>query len=130
MRHSLWGAPKHWDRPGYGRERRTRNLKRRFAAVTAAIERPAQRRWLARQLVFIALVSAVAFVGTYMVMERSPWPPGLTLRHIAAAPNCDAARMTGLAPARRGEPGYYGRHDRDGDGIACEPWHPLTRSGG
>lgn len=35
-------------------------------------------------------------------------------------PNCDAARAAGVAPIRRGQPGY-GRHlDRDGDGIACE----------
>jgi hypothetical protein len=32
------------------------------------------------------------------------------------------ARMVGLAPARRGQPGYYPQHDRDKDGIACEPW--------
>lgn len=35
-------------------------------------------------------------------------------------PNCAAARAAGVAPIRRGQPGY-GRHlDRDGDGIACE----------
>lgn len=35
-------------------------------------------------------------------------------------PNCDAARAAGVAPIRRGQPGY-GRHlDRDGDGVACE----------
>ena len=35
-------------------------------------------------------------------------------------PNCAAARATGAAPVRRGEPGY-GRHlDRDDDGIGCE----------
>ncbi|WP_349643612.1 excalibur calcium-binding domain-containing protein [Bradyrhizobium genosp. SA-3] len=39
-----------------------------------------------------------------------------TLKHIASSPNCDFARLVGLAPARRGEPGYWGRHDRDGDG--------------
>lgn len=47
-------------------------------------------------------------------------------RHLAAAPNCDAARLVGLAPTRRGEPGYYASHDRDGDGWACEP---VSRAG-
>ncbi|MDF0493124.1 excalibur calcium-binding domain-containing protein [Bradyrhizobium yuanmingense] len=48
----------------------------------------------------------------------------ITLKHIASAPNCDFARLVGLAPARRGEPGYWQHHDRDGDGVACEPWRP------
>ncbi|WP_224766550.1 excalibur calcium-binding domain-containing protein [Nocardioides campestrisoli] len=37
-----------------------------------------------------------------------------------ALPNCDAARAAGLAPVRRGDPGYGPHLDRDGDGIACE----------
>lgn len=37
---------------------------------------------------------------------------------------CDAARAAGVAPLRRGEPGYREALDRDGDGIACEP-HPA-----
>ena len=52
----------------------------------------------------------------------SPWNVGLTLRHWAAAPNCAAARSMGLDMARPSEPGYYLRHDRDRDGIACEPY--------
>lgn len=35
-------------------------------------------------------------------------------------PNCAAARAAGAAPIRRGDPGYSGRLDRDGDGVACE----------
>ena len=35
--------------------------------------------------------------------------------------NCDAARAAGVAPLRRGEPGYAPHLDRDNDGIACEP---------
>lgn len=34
--------------------------------------------------------------------------------------NCSAARAAGAAPIRRGQPGYSGRLDRDGDGVACE----------
>lgn len=37
-------------------------------------------------------------------------------------PNCDAARAAGAAPLYRGEPGYRPPLDRDGDGIACEPY--------
>jgi hypothetical protein len=34
--------------------------------------------------------------------------------------NCDAARAAGAAPVRRGEAGYGGHLDRDGDGVGCE----------
>ena len=34
--------------------------------------------------------------------------------------NCSEARAAGAAPIRAGEPGYRGRLDRDGDGVACE----------
>lgn len=34
--------------------------------------------------------------------------------------NCAAARNAGAAPLHRGDPGYSGKLDRDGDGIACE----------
>lgn len=37
-------------------------------------------------------------------------------------PNCTAVRAAGAAPIRRGEPGYSSKLDRDGDGIACEPY--------
>ena len=35
---------------------------------------------------------------------------------------CDEARAAGVAPMRRGEPGYREGLDGDGDGIACEPY--------
>lgn len=34
--------------------------------------------------------------------------------------NCAEARAAGVAPIRRGEPGYSRHLDRDNDGIACE----------
>jgi endonuclease YncB( thermonuclease family) len=34
--------------------------------------------------------------------------------------NCSAAYAAGVAPLRRGDAGYSGHLDRDGDGIACE----------
>lgn len=42
-------------------------------------------------------------------------------RHLLASPNCSAARLVGVASARRGEPGYWDDHDADHDGVACEP---------
>lgn len=37
-------------------------------------------------------------------------------------PNCSAARSAGAAPLRLGDPGYRSELDRDGDGVACEPY--------
>jgi hypothetical protein len=58
---------------------------------------------------------------------------GLTLLggEYNAPRTCDEARSRGLAPARRGQPGYAPWLDRDHDGIACEPWVPRwwRRSG-
>jgi hypothetical protein len=34
---------------------------------------------------------------------------------------CDEVRRRGLAPLRRGEPGYRPWMDGDNDGLACEP---------
>lgn len=34
---------------------------------------------------------------------------------------CHVAQSVGLAPARRGEPGYHNHLDADGDGLSCEP---------
>ncbi|WSJ20026.1 excalibur calcium-binding domain-containing protein [Nocardia sp. NBC_01327] len=34
--------------------------------------------------------------------------------------SCAEARRAGVAPLRRGDPGYRPGLDRDGDGIACE----------
>ena len=36
--------------------------------------------------------------------------------------NCNAARAAGVAPIRRGDPGYRPELDGDNDGWACEPY--------
>ena len=70
----------------------------------------------------ILFVGGVAFVTTYVGMNiyKSPWAPDIALRHMAAALHCDLAEQVGLTSARKGEPGYHIRNDRDGDGVACE----------
>jgi hypothetical protein len=78
----------------------------------------------------IAALAAIVAFAVVWGLGSSPWPVTTTLRHIASAPNCGFARFVGLAPARRGEPGYWKRHDRDGDGIACEPWPPRRGAAG
>ncbi|MFH1157632.1 MAG: excalibur calcium-binding domain-containing protein [Pseudomonadota bacterium] len=68
------------------------------------------------------MIVFVCLIGLFLILKTSPWPPLVTLRHIASFLNCDAARSLGLAPAHRGEPGYYPWHDRDNDNISCEQW--------
>ena len=109
-------------RPGPGPEDRLRNLRRRFLAVSA---RHASKRRYYRSAKIAVLAAIVAFAVSWG-LGSSPWPVMTTLRHIASAPNCGFARLVGLAPAKRGEPGYWKRHDRR-DGIACEPWPPPPR---
>jgi hypothetical protein len=88
-----------------------RNIKRRKAKI-----------WLRRFAVVAVAVVAIS-IGLFAL---SPFAPVETLRHFASFLNCDATRAMGLAPALRGEPGYWPSHDADGDGIACEPW-PSVR---
>ena len=104
-------------------ETRLRRLRRRFSKVSQRWDRPAWRRRLIYPIV--AFVGAV-LATTYLL--NSPWPVGLTLRHLIAFTNCDGARTVGLAPARRGEPGYWSRNDADNDGIACERYRRALRS--
>ncbi|MDN4982213.1 excalibur calcium-binding domain-containing protein [Bradyrhizobium sp. WYCCWR 13022] len=105
---------------GPGPDRRLRDLQRRFRALSARGDRTSNLRWAIAALSTIAVV-LVVYPAIFLLIS-SPWPATTTLRHIASAPNCEFARLVGLAPARRGEPGYWKHHDRDRDGIACEPW--------
>jgi hypothetical protein len=98
----------------------------RHRIIPLSRRRPSRIPWLRRyrHQAAIAGFAAVAFVALAypVVANLSRWPLSVALRHAAAAPNCAAARAVGLAPAYRGQPGYYPQHDRDRDGIACEPW--------
>jgi len=115
--------PEPW-RVQHGRdpEAELRRLRRRFESVSRrfgdgrAIRRPGSFRW--SHAVVLALLGA----SIWLALTSYPWPVTTTLKHLASQPNCAAARAVGLAPANRGEPGYWPEHDADNDGIACEPW--------
>jgi Excalibur calcium-binding domain len=80
-----------------------------------------------RLFILIAIIAVIALKFIVDVFVLSPWPVTVTLMHLQARSNCDAARAVGLAPARRGEPGYWEHLDADGDGISCEPWSPARQ---
>jgi hypothetical protein len=54
--------------------------------------------------------------------RSNPAASSLVPSGASAFRNCAAARAAGAAPIRIGEPGYGPHLDRDGDGIACEPY--------
>jgi hypothetical protein len=119
--------PSEW-RVHHGRdpEKQLRNLHGRFRAISRRLDRTAASRRVGRAArraaIGVALLVIAIGVSSALVMELSPWPVMTTIRHLAAGPNCDAARLVSVAPAVRGQPGYWLRHDADSDGIACELW--------
>jgi hypothetical protein len=80
-------------------------------------------RGRAERLIPMAMLLATLLLA---LQSYRPWPMAVAARHLAAAPNCTAARIVGLAPSSRGQPGYWGQHDADADGIACEPITPAN----
>jgi hypothetical protein len=80
---------------------------------------------------------AIGFGGTQLVLPApgvpaatAEQPPGQAMGLTGRTPvptsepvyfrNCDAVWAAGAAPIRRGQPGYGGHLDRDGDGVGCE----------
>jgi hypothetical protein len=103
-------------------DERARRLKRRYQAESRRYHRAVKLKRAYRRAKIWALFAIGLGVCFWGLLLLSAWPPLTTLRHVASFPNCDAARAVGLAPAYRGQPGYWQRHDRDDDGWSCEPW--------
>src|SRR5262245_30621021 len=116
--------------PRHDPDTSAQRLRRRFQRISRRWEFRIRRRrfWRTAGIVSLTLASAVAFAWMQLVI-LSPWPPVATIKHLLAFPNCGAARAVGLAPAQRGQPGYWSRHDADHDGIACEPFRPSVIRG-
>jgi Excalibur calcium-binding domain len=109
-----------------GAEKRLGDLKWRFGKVSSRWDRGLKLRQFFLRLTLMSVVAICSF-SFFWYLAESPWPVGLTLKHLAASPSCTAARMVGLAPARKGQPGYWGHLDADRDGIACEDFTPSFR---
>jgi hypothetical protein len=82
---------------------------------------PRARKWRApdRALTGAWCFAIAAWLAMIWVIF-TPWQFETAARHLAAALGCDAARSVGLAPAKRGQPGYWTWLDRKGDGVACK----------
>lgn len=73
----------------------------------------------------LTLITISALLGvTYVYAARSTQPaapkPATNTPVVVVYDNCSAARVAGVAPLHRGDPGYVPKLDRDADGIACE----------
>ncbi|RUM95330.1 excalibur calcium-binding domain-containing protein [Pseudaminobacter arsenicus] len=104
------------------RETHLRKINRRFAGVSRRVDRRRERRWYLRNWKLIAAVLAFAGICGWSIAETDVRSVSGGVRHVLAAPNCSMTRLVGLAPALRGQPGYWRSNDADHDGIACEPW--------
>jgi hypothetical protein len=99
-------------------------------AQIVAFSRQPKRRALLRTVYDSARASwpfVIVAVIISSTFAASPWPVAVTVRHLLAFKNCEAAREVGLAPANRGAPGYWSKLDADNDGVACEPWPRSVR---
>ncbi|RDI62341.1 excalibur calcium-binding domain-containing protein [Microvirga subterranea] len=117
------GLPKGWRiHDGRDPEEELRKLKRRFQAVSDRFHRARRLRSLLRQIRLPALLLTGIFAVVTVLVTLSPWPFTTTVRHLASFPSCGLARAIGLAPAYRGDPGYWAHQDEDSDGRSCETW--------
>jgi hypothetical protein len=112
----------HWRAKQYNFEDEIRRKKH----LLASRQHHARSALIRRNAIIVTLaIGAVALMAINIMQKLDEVQydgPGEAVRHLLASPNCDAARSVGLAPAGRGQPGYYNRHDADDDGIACEPY--------
>jgi hypothetical protein len=75
-------------------------------------------------LVVLVLVGSAAATQLYLWEKQGSAARSALLSTIAPGTvfnGCNEVRARGLAPLRRGEPGYGTHMDGDGDGLACEP---------
>jgi len=84
--------------------KRLSRLRRGFHTVSRGWDRAIRRRMFYRAAALWLVGAVGAFAVTWYFLN-SPWPIVPTLKHLAAFPNCDAARLVGLAPSLEGPAG-------------------------
>lgn len=119
-----------WVKMRPNRDWHAARLKEKFHAASPWHRRERRSRILSTSVLLIAGAGFGAVIGFALLEAYKPWPVSTIVQHFAAARNCDTARAVGLAPAYRGEPGYWSKLDADNDGIACEHWSGPRRSSG
>lgn len=68
-------------------------------------------------------VAVATYFAAHALAPRSSASVGPDMSDSRYFENCSEAREAGEAPIYRSEPGYRDELDRDGDGVACEPYY-------
>lgn len=92
---------------------------RRFSSWAFRSSSPGN--WYTTVLLAGALAAGAFWIASEL-LETTRLVDGTAVRQISYVPNCTAARVMGVAPIYRGQPGYRPGLDADNDGIACEPY--------
>lgn len=106
--------------PSYGQQAAAKEAAFLRQRMTAASGRLRHESEISDRL---KLISTVVLIGLCLYLgltQLSPWNLPTTLRHLAAGGGCDIARAVKLAPAHRGQPGYWSYLDTARKGIACK----------
>ena len=116
---ATWLPPARGSRCGY--VARQIAVKRAYGIWVTAAERDAMARVLSGcpGHGLPAVGDAAALPAPVPAPAPAPAPPA-SGPAAGPFPNCAAARAAGAVPVRRGDPGYGGHLDGDGDGVACE----------
>jgi hypothetical protein len=102
-------------------------LNRRFQAVSdRSFRSRGPRKFQRRSWIGTLAVVGIAAIAAYILYTRV-WRSNLWLSEqvrvqAAYITDCASARRMGIGPLYKGFPGYRSSLDRDGDGIACEPY--------
>lgn len=104
-----------------------RSRQRERSKIFQFPKEPAKADFEARRLPSIKLLGLAAMAGVgvgFGASERIGWLELTRSPEVFSEfySNCTDARLSGAAPIRSGEPGYRPQLDRDGDGVACEPY--------
>lgn len=103
-------------------------------SYSASARRPYKRRPSVRSLLWrirnVAFLIALGVVGLGSIRSGLDGKTGGEAQSLmsGAASNvfyryCSDARAAGAAPLHTGDAGYRSELDRDGDGVACEPYY-------
>jgi len=108
-------------------EREAQKIKRRFQAVSDRSfsrrgPRKIKRRSRSGALAVVGLAAIAAYIIYTWVWRSNLWPSEQVRSQATYITDCVSARRMGIAPLYKGFPGYRTSLDRDGDGIACEPY--------
>ncbi len=68
---------------------------------------------------FLLIAAFIGGGGAFGVLAADMGSIELAARHLAAAPHCETAKLAGMAPAVRGEAGYWAHNDPANEGVSC-----------